>query len=120
CLQLLPLARAAWERRHYVLVERTDSWTGGHYQARGSRGHEEPRPFEAPTDAGVPLANPQQLALGVAGCVAGLAAFFPQVVDASEASIRYHHLDHAGHFFLGVMLGLVLGSLPALSRRLGE
>ena len=68
----------------------------------------------------MPLANPQQLALGVAACVVGLAAFFPQVVDASETSIRYHHLDHAGHFFLGVMLGLVLGSLPTLSRRLGE
>jgi cytochrome c oxidase subunit I len=120
CLQLLPLARAAWERRHYTLVEHTDSWTGTRYQARVTRGAEEPRPLGTPTSAGVPLANPGQLALGAAGCVVGLSAFFPQIVDASEASIRYHHLDHAGHFFLGVMLGLLLGSLPAISRRLGE
>jgi cytochrome c oxidase subunit I len=119
-LQLLPLARAAWERRHYTLVEHTDSWTGTRYQARVTRGAEEPRPLGTPTYAGVPLANPGQLALGAAGCVVGLAAFFPQIVDASEASIRYHHLDHAGHFFVGVMLGLLLGSLPAVSRRLGE
>jgi cytochrome c oxidase subunit I len=120
CLQLLPLARAAWERRHYTLVEHTDSWTGTRYQARITRGAEEPRPLETPTSAGVPLANPGQLALGAAGCVVGLSAFFPQVIDASEASIRYHHLDHAGHFFVGVMLGLLLGSLPVISRRLGE
>jgi cytochrome c oxidase subunit I len=120
CLQLLPLARAAWERRHYTLVEHTDSWTGTHYQARVTRGAEEPLSLGTPPGAGVPLSNPGQLALGAAGCVVGLAAFFPQIVDASEASIRYHHLDHAGHFFLGVMLGLLLGSLPAISRRLGE
>jgi cytochrome c oxidase subunit 1 len=120
CLQLVPLARAAWERRHYTIVERTDSWTGSHDRALLARGPETPAPLDALVDAGVPLASPAQLAFGVAGCVVGLAAFFPQVVDASEASIRYHHLDHAGHFFLGVMLGLVLGSLPAISQRLGE
>ena len=119
CLQLVPLARAAWERRHYTLVEHTDSWTGSRYQARVARGEEGPPPLEPPADAGLPLATPGQLALGAAACVVGLAAFFPQVVDASEASIRYHHLDHAGHFFLGVTLGLLLGSLPAVSRRLG-
>jgi len=83
CLQLLPLARAAWERRHYTLVEHTDSWTGTRYEARVTRGAEEPRPLETPTSAGVPLANPGQLALDAAGCVVGLSAFFPQVIDAS-------------------------------------
>jgi cytochrome c oxidase subunit 1 len=120
CLQLVPLARAAWERRHYTLVEHMDSWTGTRYQARVTRGPETPMPLEALDGTGVPLAGPAQLALGVAGCAIGFAAFFPQVVDASEASIRYHHLDHAGQFFLGVMLGLVLGSLPTISRRLGD
>ena len=38
CLQLVPLARAAWERRHYTLVEHMDSWTGTRYQARVARG----------------------------------------------------------------------------------
>ncbi len=120
CLQLVPLAREAWERRHYELVERRDTWTGSRYQARVSRGPDESAALKKPADAGVPLATPAQLALGAALCVVGLAAFFPQVVDASEASIRYHHLDHAGHFFLGAMLGLLLGSLPALSNRLGQ
>ena len=120
CLQLVPLARAAWERRHYQYVEHTDSWTGTRYQARVTRGAEEPSPFDPLPGAGVPLANPGQLALAAAGCVVALAAFFPQIVDASETSIRYHHLDHAGHFALGIMLGLLIGSLPALSRRLGE
>jgi hypothetical protein len=80
---------------------------------------DEPAELEALPDAGLPYASPPQLALGAALCVVGLAPFFPQVVDASEASIRFHHLDHAGHFFFGVALGLLLGSLPAVSRRLG-
>jgi hypothetical protein len=120
CLQLVPLARAAWERRHYVRVEHTDSWTGARYQARVGRAPERPAPLGTLHDAGLPLAGPAQLAVGVAACVVGLAAFFPQVVDASESGIRYHHLDHAGHFFVGLMLGLLLGSLPVVSRRLGE
>ncbi len=34
-IQLVPLARSAWERRHvYPLVEHMDSWTGTHYQTR--------------------------------------------------------------------------------------
>jgi len=68
----------------------------------------------------VPLSGPVQLGFGLAACVVSLVAFFPQVVDASEASIRYHHLDHTGHFLFGTMLGLLLGSLPAVSRRLGQ
>lgn len=120
CLQLVPLARAAWERRHYMLVAHTDSWTGTSYQARVTRPHEVPAPLVSSPDTGVPLESRAQLGLGAASCVVGLAAFFPQVVDASETSVRYHHLDHAGHFFLGLMVGLLVGSLPAVSRRLGE
>jgi hypothetical protein len=66
------------------------------------------------------LATPSQLGLALALCVASLVAFFPQVVDASEASIRYHHLDHTGQFLLGALLGLLLGSLPWISARLGQ
>jgi hypothetical protein len=68
----------------------------------------------------VPLATPNQLGFGVAACTISLAAFFPQIVEASEVSNRYHHLDHVGQFFFGAMLGLILGSLPAISRRLGD
>jgi cytochrome c oxidase subunit 1 len=120
CLQLVPLAREAWERRHYTLVNHTDSWTGEQYRARISRTAAELPSIEELHDGGVPLASPPQLAIGAALCVVGLAAFFPQVVDASEASVRFHHLDHAGHFFFGVSLGVLLGSLPAISRRLGQ
>ena len=83
---------------------------------------EEPPPLDLPRPArrGVPLASPAQLAFGVAACVVALAFFFPEIVNASEASTRYHHLDHAGQFFLGAMLGLLLGSVPAISQRLGD
>ena len=105
-VQLVPLARSAWERRRDVF---SDSVSGaGHTSTRqiGRRG--------------LPLANPAQLGFGTAACVVGLVAFFPQVVNASEVSNRYHHLDHAGQFFLGAMLGVLLGSVPTISRRLGE
>jgi cytochrome c oxidase subunit 1 len=121
--QLVPLARTAWQRRHaYRLVERMDTWTGTHYQAREPLAEIEPTTVETPMPArrGVPLVSPAQLALGAAACIVGLAAFFPQIVNASEASVRYHHLDHAGQFFLGAVLGLLLGSLPSISRRLGD
>jgi cytochrome c oxidase subunit 1 len=120
--QLLVLGRLAWNSRHYVLAERVDSWTGARYAARIARERIELPPVEVarwkPDD--VPLAGPAQLCFGVAACVVALASFFPQVVTASEASVRYHHLDHAGHFFFGLMAGLTIGSLPALSRRLGD
>ncbi|HZT52899.1 MAG TPA: cbb3-type cytochrome c oxidase subunit I [Gaiellaceae bacterium] len=119
CLQLVRLAREAWERRHYVLVTHTDGWTGGTYRVRVPR-EDEAVPSPAPhPSVGLPLERPGELALGAALCVVGLAAFLPPVVRASEASVGYHHLDHAGHFFLGTMLGLVAGSLPVVSRRLG-
>ena len=125
CLaQLAPLARTAWERRHYVLVERIWSVDGSTYSARRRRDEIEPAVAEAPLPTldppGAPLRSPQQLAAAAAAVVVALAAFLPQVVDASAASVRYHHLDHAAHFFLGIMLGLLLGSTPAISRRLGD
>jgi cytochrome c oxidase subunit 1 len=120
CLQLVGLGRTAWERRHYAVVEHVDSWTGGRYQARVGRDGGEPEPEAAHQERAPLLRTPGQLALGVAAAVVSLAAFFPQVVEASESSIRYHHLDHAGHFTLGVLVGVVLGSLPAVSARLGE
>jgi cytochrome c oxidase subunit 1 len=122
-LQLAALARTAWIRRHYALVEHMDSWTGTHYTALASRGDDAgPSPVESRPLArrGVPLAGPAQLGFAASVCVIALAAFFPQVVHASEAGIRYTHLDNAGIFFFGAMLGLLLGSLPAISRALGD
>jgi len=121
-VQIGSLARTAWSRRHFVLVDHTDSWTGGHYEARISRAEVEPAVAERPEQprSGLPLTTPAEFGFAVAACVVGLAAFFPQIVDAAEVSNRYHHLDHAGHFFFGAMLGLLLGSLPRISRRLGD
>ena len=81
-----------------------DSWTGTHQRAQVPV--EAPHPSRRQPAEACRSRRPAQLGLGVAACVVGLAAFFPQVVDASEVSIRYHHLDHAGQFFFGVMLGL--------------
>jgi len=105
-VQLVPLARSARERLRFAAA---DSSSGSSQHAA--------QPLAR---RGLPLASPAQLGLGAAACVVGLLAFFPQVVNASEVSNRYHHLDHAGQFFLGAMLGLLLGSLPTLSRHLGD
>jgi cytochrome c oxidase subunit I len=120
-LQLIPLARTAWERRHHLLVDHTDSWTGTRYPARVGRDDDDPA-LETSGRArrGVPFASHAQLGFGLAACIVALASFFPEVIDASEVSNRYHHLDHAGQFFLGAMLGLLLGSVPAVSRRLRD
>jgi cytochrome c oxidase subunit I len=121
-VQIGSLARTAWSRRHFVLVDHTDGWTGGHYDARIARAEIDPAVAERPAQSrsGLPLSTPVQFGFAVAACVVGLAAFVPQIVDAAEVSNRYHHLDHAGHFFFGAMLGLLLGSLPRISRRLGD
>jgi hypothetical protein len=103
-LQLVPVARLAWARRRLRV------------------GLAQPHPASAAAAASRrrPLASPVQFAVGSAACVVGLAAFAPPVISASETSVRYHHLDHAGQFFLGAAIGLLLGSLPAISERLGE
>jgi cytochrome c oxidase subunit I len=102
-LQLISLARTAWERRHaHRLVVPSDMVIAKLVRR------------------GVPLGTPTELGFAVAACVVALVSFFPQIITASEVNNRYHHLDHAGQFFLGAILGLLLGSLPAISRRLGD
>jgi cytochrome c oxidase subunit I len=123
--QLVRLARTARARR-YHLVEHVDGWTGAHYLHRELVQIASPPVGALSTEApllirkGVPLASPTQLGLGVVACVISLAAFFPRIVNASEISNRYHHLDHAGQFFTGALVGVLLGSQPAISRRLGD
>jgi heme/copper-type cytochrome/quinol oxidase subunit 1 len=98
-VQLIPLARRAWDRRHYLVAELGGGWTP-EQQPSAAAAFELDAAQRAWRDR-APLATPGQLAVGVAVCVASLAAFFPQIVDASEATSRYHHLDHAGQFLLG-------------------
>ena len=119
-VQLVPIVRTARARR-YHFVEHVDGWTGTHYQHREPVAFEESAPDKSPlTRNGVPLASSSQLGFAAAVCVISLAAFFPQIVNAAETSNRYHHLDHAGQFFTGALVGLLLGSQPAISRRLGD
>jgi len=139
CVQLVQLARAGRIRRHTGILALAG---GGAVQADGAgalqadggeQAFREPvasqtarlevEPARALTGdqvRDVPLATAAQLAVGVAAAVIGLAAFFPQIVHASEASIEYHHLDHAADFFFGVVVALALGSLPSVSRWLGK
>ena len=110
-LQLVVLARTAQSRRRSLLAG----------QASRAAAASDSAAIRAPlARRGLPLATPSQLGFALAACVVGLSSFFPQIVTASETSTRYHHLDHAGDFFFGAMLGLLLGCLPGVSRRLGE
>jgi cytochrome c oxidase subunit 1 len=119
-VQLVPLARAAATRRHVALRHPvpTDSETSERQSENGSTINSERS--ESVVRRGLPLSSFAQLGLGVAACVVALVALLPQVVEASEVSNRYHHLDHAGQFFAGAMFGLLLGSLPAISRWVGD
>ncbi len=122
-VQLALLARSAQQRHGRPVVERIPSREGSQPDTfEEPRRATEPALVELPRlgRRGEPLASPAQLGLAAAACVVGLAAFFPQVVKASELGIRYTHLDNAGIFFFGAMLGLLLGSLPAVSRQLGD
>jgi cytochrome c oxidase subunit 1 len=76
-----------------------------------------------PTDehpTGLPLERPAYVIAALVAALLALIALVPQVTDAVVDNTRYHHLQHAAVFFLGVMLGLVLGSSPDTARRLGQ
>jgi len=71
---------------------------------------------EVSAPLGRPLSTPVQLAFATSTAVISLASFFPQVTDAAETSARYHHLQHAGNFLFGTVLGLALALVPAVRR----
>jgi cytochrome c oxidase subunit 1 len=121
CLHELHKLSRAWRESRYIAVRHQDTWTGGAYTVRErapGRSRDEPVPRLAAPAA--PLRTGPQLAFGVAIAVAGLLAFAPPVIDASEASTRWHHLDHAAQFFFGAAVAFLVGSLPRLHRRLGD
>lgn len=47
-----------------------------------------------------------------------LASFAPSVTDAAESSVRYHHLQHAAQFLVGLLVGAAVASAPAVFDRL--
>jgi cytochrome c oxidase subunit 1 len=114
------LARTGRERSRYEAVEVFDAWTGGPYRTRRRREPEGPGASLPPISepAGAVLTTRSQLAAALAVAVAALFLFLPPVGRAAEQSTRYHHLLHAGQFLLGVALGLLVASLPAVFPRL--
>lgn len=67
-----------------------------------------------------PLAPGVEVALAVGAAVVALTVFFPPVTDAVLDDVRLHHLQHAGQFLFGALLGLALAALPALRGRLAR
>ena len=121
CLDELRRLARAWRERRWVVVRRRDTWTGGTYPARApapGQVSDELVPDLRVTEP--PLWSRRQLAAAAFLVVGGIAAFLPPVIDAADKSTRLHHLDHAGQFFFGAALGLVLASWPRAHRRLGE
>jgi cytochrome c oxidase subunit 1 len=98
-------------------LARSASGRNRHEGVGQSVASEPPLP-EVPEPAGAVLATPAQLAAALAIAVVALFSFLPPIVDAAEASTRYHHLLHAGQFLLGAALGVLVASLPAVFARL--
>jgi hypothetical protein len=67
--------------------------------------------------ASPPLGSPGQLAVGVAAATVALITLLPPVVDASEVNAQFHHLAHAGDFFLGAAFALAIACTPPLFER---
>jgi len=118
-LELRRLARV-WHERQWVVIRRRDSWTGGTYRARAhAPGQISDEAVPELRVRAAPLHTRRQLLVGAALAVAGITALLPPVVEAAKSSTRMHHLDHAGQFFFGAALALLLASLPQVHRRLG-
>jgi cytochrome c oxidase subunit 1 len=64
-----------------------------------------------------PLTTPLQISIAVAAGVAASFVLLPDVGDASEESIQFHHLAHTAQFFLGAVIGAALASSPGIFRR---
>ncbi|MEO8092954.1 MAG: cbb3-type cytochrome c oxidase subunit I [bacterium] len=73
---------------------------------------------EATALPGPPLAGPVQLATAVGLAVAAAFAFLPEIQEASEQSVRFHHLAHASEFLVGALLGMAVASTPSFFARL--
>jgi cytochrome c oxidase subunit 1 len=66
------------------------------------------------------LATRGQLAGAIALAVAAIAVFLPAVTEVAELDARRHHFQHAGEFLFGLLIGLVIASLPGVLSRVGR
>ena len=102
--EFIRMAREAWARRHEV----TD----------------DPEIDAAADVPAIPGSGPRPMVTTYWGLVAtvaiGIAAlfvFFPPINEASEVSVKFHHLAHAVQFFAAAILGVAIGSAPSFMRR---
>ncbi len=65
-------------------------------------------------DVQPPFSNSFQIGFGAAVACLTLLSIVPTVVNASEASIQWHHVDHTAVFFLGAMVSIVGASIPSV------
>lgn len=102
--EFVRMAREGWRRRREM--------------------RDQPNPVETPVGlARDPRYGFQSMVLtqqGLIGMVmvgvAALFVFFPPIAEASEVSVKFHHLAHAVQFFAGAILGAAAGSAPVVLR----
>lgn len=80
---------------------------------------ERPLPQVSEPAGAVFTTRAQLVGAGVAAALL-LLTFLPAIGRAAEKSTQYHHLLHAGQYLLGVVLGMLLASLPRVFERLGR
>ena len=64
------------------------------------------------------LSTGYQFAAVTAAAVAFLGSYAPPITDAVESSTRYHHLQHATQFLVGLLVGVAVASLPPVFARI--
>ena len=64
------------------------------------------------------LSTGYQFAAVCAATVVFIGAYAPPITDAVESSTRYHHLQHAAMYLVGLLVGIAFASLPAVFERI--
>ncbi|MCZ7589834.1 MAG: cbb3-type cytochrome c oxidase subunit I [Gaiella sp.] len=64
------------------------------------------------------LSTGYQFAAVCAATVVFVGSYAPPITDAVESSIRYHHLQHAAMYLVGLLVGVAFASLPAVFARI--
>jgi hypothetical protein len=59
-----------------------------------------------------------QFAAVSAAAIVFLGSFAPSITDATLDSVRYHHLQHAAQFLVGLLVGAAFASTPAVFARI--
>lgn len=106
--EFLRMGRIAWARRHEVAKATPAPIAGGSLPVASDSGEGGFMPM---------IRTHRGLVVTVAIGIAALFVFYPPVTEASESSIKLHHLVHAIQFLAGAMLGAVIGTAPRVMRR---